>query len=162
MSSTAFAAPEQRTSALIKVTLPLPAGEWHGFAVETVWARPTESLGVVSLENTPFFAKGLSYLDLVEVAAGDSGDEIVLQRVVKKMGHSTYRVIPADAKSATFESFLAALTPLRCTYESAVFGNVGIYAIEVPDAEAARQLYTQLEAGELAGTFEFEEGDYNA
>jgi hypothetical protein len=148
------------TDDLIKIAIPLLPGEWHGFTVETVWARPTDQVGVVRLENSPFFAKGLSYRDLVQVVAGTLEDQLVFKQVVRKSGHCTYRVIPEDSSSGVFGAFLADLNQLGCTYESGSFGGTVLYAVDTTDAETARRLYPRLEAGEQAGEFVFEEGDF--
>lgn len=147
------------TSNMVKVTIPLPLGEWHGYLAETVWAsRCADAYNHLQLENVPFAAKGMSFGDILEVAAQDG--EVVFQRVVRKSGHSTYRVIPNSMDAPDFQTFLASLNQNRCSYETGTIGEDEVVAIDVECAEAASALYSRMEAGEAAGLFDFEEADY--
>lgn len=147
------------TSDMVKVTIPLPPGEWHGYLAETAWAsRCPDAYNHVQLENVPFVAKGMSFGDILEVAAQD--EEIVFQRVVRKSGHSTYRVIPSSMDAPNSQAFLASLNQAGCSYETGLIGGDELVAIDVECEAAVRALYPRLEAGEAAGLFDFEEGDY--
>jgi hypothetical protein len=59
---------DQSTSNLVKVAFELVASDWHGCPGEKMWAKPLVGLpGLISakLENSPFYVKGVSYLDVV-------------------------------------------------------------------------------------------------
>src|SRR4051794_38179269 len=60
--------------------------------VETLWATP---LGRhrYRLENSPFFAYGVSWLDVVEARPPATGEMPAFVRVVEKSGHRTIRII---------------------------------------------------------------------
>lgn len=72
---------------LVKVQLQGPDGE-----VETVWARP---LGdhLFELDNTPWYAYGLSWHDVIEARAQTPEGFPEFVRVARKSGHRTVRVI---------------------------------------------------------------------
>jgi hypothetical protein len=55
------------TEPLIKVRFELDISDWHGHASETLWAAPVpESEGRhFQIRNSPFFARGISNLDVV-------------------------------------------------------------------------------------------------
>jgi hypothetical protein len=48
----------------VKIAFPLDSQQWHGHSQERLWATPTER-GVIILNNSPFYADGVSYLDTV-------------------------------------------------------------------------------------------------
>lgn len=143
----------------IKVVIELPADAWHGYGSEALWARRSEGdPTLLFLDNIPFFAMGVSCGDLVEVAAVAS--EVVVQRIIKKHGHSTYRICPTDETAPGYLDFLASLDGLGCSFEGGKFNEACLIAIDASSPESAAALYPHLEAGEAAGLFDFEEGDY--
>jgi hypothetical protein len=83
--------------------------------VETLWATPMGP-GRYRLENSPFFAYRVSYLDVVE-AWPDEGGQLEFQRVVEKSRHRTVRVILEDVESPDAKPFLDALKQRGCSYE---------------------------------------------
>src|SRR5262245_35410021 len=64
----------------------------HANNVETLWATP---LGRhrFRLENSPFFAYCVSWLDVIEARPLTKGDIPTFVRVVRKSGHQTIRII---------------------------------------------------------------------
>lgn len=86
--------------------------------VETPWAI---ALGdnLYRVENTPFFAYRISAGDVVE-AMPEADGFLFVERVVKKSGHRTIRVIlpePADVEPGP--TLLAEIKRLGCKYEGA-------------------------------------------
>jgi hypothetical protein len=84
---------------------------------ETLWARSIES-NFYQLENSPFFAYGVSCGDVVEARIGN--DEVLEYfRCVRKSGNRTVRVIFQDFRSSdpVAEEFLTELRSLGCSYE---------------------------------------------
>lgn len=139
------------TKGMVKVVFPLDPGAWHGSLTESLWATPTGE-GRYRLENTPFYALGVSYMDTV-TAREDHGSW-VFTGVATRGGHSTYRVIPR----ATLEIVTTHWAPLHaagCTYEE---GARGLRAVDVPPQSDVSEVYRLLEAGEAAGVWYFEEG----
>lgn len=98
---------------MVKVRLRGPeAGD-----VETLWAVPVDT-NLYQLDNSPFFAYGVSWQDVIE--AKSSEDEILeYVRCVKKSGNRTLRVIFQDYRSIDppAEEVLRGLRDLGCSYE---------------------------------------------
>jgi hypothetical protein len=146
----------QLDAPIFKMTISLGDHAWHGFGTETVWVEGLPD-GTLRLRNTPFFAKGLSYLDVVDVKVED--EELLFSGVRQRSRHSTYRLILEE--STTDEQFAdrwTAFAALGCTYES--FGDLRLYAVDVPTTEAVKAVYLLLQAGEQAGLWDFEEGHF--
>ena len=59
--------------------------------VETLWVTPLGE-NRFRLENTPFYAYGLSYHDIVEATAQDDSPIWLYSRTIMKSGHRTIRV----------------------------------------------------------------------
>ena len=109
----------------VKVVLFGPDGE-----VETPWAN---ALGddLYELDNTPWFAYGVSWKDVIEARPPAPGEFPEFVRVVKKSGYRTLRVMldpPAD-QSAESMSILGRLHELGCTYEGM---NHRLISVDVP------------------------------
>jgi hypothetical protein len=109
---------------MVKVGLQAPGGEF-----ETMWATPVEA-GRYRLENSPFYAYRVSWLDVVEARPDETGLP-VLTRVVTKSGHRTVRVIliPGLDEMPERQRVLDDLIALGCSYEGY---NPRYFAIDVP------------------------------
>jgi hypothetical protein len=120
---------------LVKVQLQGPDGE-----VETLWARP---LGdhLFELDNTPWYAYGFSWHDVIEARAQTTEGFPEFVRVARKSGHRTVRVIlepPADV-SATSQAVLDGLRELGCSYEGANPQFIGVDIPPTVDLMTVRQ-----------------------
>ena len=98
--------------------------------IETLWATP---LGRhrYRLENSPFFAYGVSWLDVVEAKPPSRGEFPEFVRVTRKSGNRTIRIIfkpPAD-KSKQAMAVLERLVSMGCSYEGA---NPGYIVVNIP------------------------------
>ncbi|HEY2823362.1 MAG TPA: DUF4265 domain-containing protein [Candidatus Acidoferrum sp.] len=84
---------------------------------ETLWATPVES-NLYRLDNSPFFAYEVSWMDTVEAGPGGNG-ALEFVRCVKKSGNRTVRIIFQQYKSTDREAevVLQRLRDLGCTYE---------------------------------------------
>jgi len=143
---------------LFKLKLPLAGNTWHGFESETVWVQGLSNRTLM-LRNSPFFAKGLSNLDVVD--AKIENNELIFVGVLVKGGHSTYRVIPDNAISdVRFLEYWKKLAALGCTYESYSGINLKIYSVDVPPTSDVKAVYSILQAGEKNGIWDFEEGHF--
>lgn len=140
------------TSGLAKVTFHLEPGAWHGSATETVWAEPVAP-GQYRLRNVPFYAFDVSYGDVV--GTGDDTGRLVFGSVLRRGGHSTYRLLLKESLRDQFEAFWKPLADCGCTYEE---GHRPLLAVDVPAEADIFEVYRRLEAGELAGVWSFEEG----
>jgi hypothetical protein len=85
--------------------------------VETLWATPVD-VNLYQLDNSPFFAYGVSWQDVIEAhPAEDQFLEYV--RCVTKSGNRTLRVIFQDYRSddQAAREVLQGLKSLGCSYE---------------------------------------------
>ena len=112
---------------LVKVQLQGPDGE-----IETLWARPMGD-HLFELHNTPIYAYGVSWHDVIEARAHTPDGFPAFVRVAKKSGYRTVRVIleaPANV-SAAAQAVLDGLRKLGCSYEGA---NYRLIAVDIPPA----------------------------
>jgi Domain of unknown function (DUF4265) len=85
--------------------------------VETLWAVPVD-VDLYRLDNSPFFAYGVSWQDVIEAKPGE--DQVLeYVRCVKKSGNRTLRVIFQEYRSSdpAAEPVLQGLRELGCSYE---------------------------------------------
>jgi len=98
--------------------------------VETPWAT---SLGndLYRLENSPFYAYGVSWLDVVCAPHDPDEDRPVFTKVVEKGGHRTVRVIfdPPVEDGNTSQGVLDRLVAAGASYEGA---SRSYMAIDIP------------------------------
>lgn len=101
---------------------------WPPVSVESLWAELQDS-GIVKILNTPFFAKGLSYLDDISVEAQQSRDMLNFVEVVRHSGHSTIRAILLNSScQSAAEAAIEAAEGLGCALET----GGEFVAIDVP------------------------------
>jgi len=100
-----------------------------GEYVETLWAQPVGG-DRYRLDNSPFWAYGVSWLDVVEARPDETG-MLAMTRVVEKSGHRTVRVIlrPPCDESAESQRLLDDLVAMGCSYEGM---HPGYIAIDIP------------------------------
>lgn len=152
MAHSNHASPRSALGSPAKVTIPLEPNAWHGFETETVW---TERVGPGSyrLANVPFFAKGVSFGDVL--AARMLQHDLLYESVVQRGGHSTYRIVPAGGTDhPRFRLRWKALEALGCSYEFAG----AVVAVDVPPTTDVYQVYSLLESGAREGEWDFDEG----
>ncbi|MEM1245995.1 MAG: DUF4265 domain-containing protein [Acidobacteriota bacterium] len=103
----------------------------EGIELERLWARPVGP-DRYRLENTPIFAYGASYRDVVEAELADDATPVV-RRMLEKSGHRTLRLLfeeEIDPSKATPE-LLDRLAERGCCWE----GFSGrLVAIDIPAA----------------------------
>lgn len=137
---------------LVQVTFELDPSAWHGYATERLWAKVL-SPGRYQLENTPFYAKGVSFEDVV--AASADGPEWVFSGTLESQGHSTYRVfIKHGVDSPGFALRWRPLQELGCSFEQ----GGRLLAVDVPPRADIRTVYRLFEQGAADEIWDFEEG----
>jgi hypothetical protein len=102
-----------KTEGMVKVRLRGP----HAGDVETLWAVPVD-VNLYRLDNSPFFAYGVSWQDVIEARpALDQFLEYV--RCVRKSGNRTLRIIFQNYRSEDqpAKEILRELRNLGCSYE---------------------------------------------
>jgi Domain of unknown function (DUF4265) len=144
------------TRELVKVLFELDPADWHGESGENLWAKPlADTEEVFEIENSPFFAKGVSYLDLVRAVERDG--QYRFAGSVALSGHSTYRLIIGKHQEA-FETWWKRLHELNCSFESGDFQGQRLLAVDVPASTDIFAVYKILEEGKKREIWLFEEG----
>lgn len=139
-----------------KLYFRLPEGA--PYATESVWAE-YKTDDVLVVRNSPFYAKGISCYD--EVNFVDDEGLLYFHEVVKKNGHSTYRILQqTPVQRENFEANWRPLQELGCSYESKVDEGRALYSVDIPPEVNIRRAYDLLEQGEKEGVWVFEEADY--
>ena len=111
--------------------------------VETLWATPIDQ-HLYRLENSPFRAYGISWLDMVRAEADNDG-VLFFVSIAKKSGHRTIRVI-VEKDSNIVPTLLSQLKSLGCTCEGA-FSR--LIVINVPPEVELHQVADYLISTEL-------------
>jgi Domain of unknown function (DUF4265) len=129
----------------IKIRIVLPETDWHEFGSETLWAMPIGN-GHHVLQNSPFFAEDLSYLDTVYVELEDENDFPVFKFVVNRSGHSTYGLVIDESIDFTkFQEYILPIIDLGCSFE----GMQSVrFSLDVPATTNIYQVYDLLKRGE--------------
>lgn len=141
---------------LMKVFFAIDPNDWHGTSVESLWAKPivgTPDTLLVELQNSPFFARGVSYLDVIRIVEKEGLGEYA--STVREGGHSTYRIIREQGPD--FDIWWRKLSELGCTYESDLTRRQPLYSVDIPPDADIHAAYLVLEAGETARVWMFEE-----
>jgi hypothetical protein len=129
--------------------LPDDIAAWAPGSSERLWVAKTPVRLEVEVRNTPFYVKGVSYLDRVRVRIDHERRELVFDEFVAGAGHSTVRVILMEREVAATLTEL--LNEFGCTGE--IDAGERLWAIDVPpevdyDAVLA-ELVKLLEAGKI-------------
>lgn len=137
---------------------------WPPVATERLWATPLEG-NRFRIENIPFFAKGLSFGDIVtgpsdKVAADGS---ITFREVAERGGHSTYRVmVTGELGSDRHNAYHLLLSKLRDLGATTEIANARLFAIDVSPSVVCGAIYDVLALGAEEGIWDFEVGDYQS
>ena len=118
---------------------------------ESLWAYEVEP-GLYSVDNIPFFAKGVSSGDAI--SAEEYQGELRFKSVVRPSKNSVIRILvsdAADAKAAR-ETFHA----LGC--ESKQSHLAKLFAVEIPGTVSFEPVARLLAEGAESGRWEYEEG----
>jgi hypothetical protein len=141
---------ENTSKEMVKIIFNLEPDAWHGNVTESLWAERVGT-GRYRLKNTPFYAHGVSFEDIIFAEERDG--ELVFSRISTSAGHSTYRIMPTSPDRKGFEQYWNKIEELGCTYEEGP-----VLAIDVPPETDIYKVYRLLEEGEKAGVWHFEEG----
>jgi hypothetical protein len=113
------------------------------------------------LQNSPFFMRGIGYLDIVDTTPTEGDGFFEFKRVIERSGHSTYMLL-VDEHEPRFHKYWGALQALGCTYEwgSKKFsiGHRRFYSVDVPPLSDLNKVIEILERGESDGTWMYQEG----
>jgi len=144
------------TKTLKKIFFKLNAGEWHGNGTESVWAELI-SANRYRIRNTPFFAKGVSFEDIVFVY--EKGGDLLFESTSISAGHSTYRILlDKSISNNNYLKYWKPLEQLGCSYESTTIGEMLLLAVDVPSKLDIHHVYDLFDKGAKQGVWDFEEG----
>lgn len=147
---------DKNISKLTKVWFNLDP-DWHCNSTETLWAEHL-SRSEYRLKNSPFLKKGVSYGDIV--TANLVNGILVFDRVLRKSGNSTYRLLVDEKKKPKpFECYWLPLKIIGCSYEESANFALPMLAVNVPSDTNIFTAFSLLEKGEKCGVWDFEEGD---
>ena len=144
---------------LFKVRFELDPSDCHGTGSELLWAAPAADPGTFELQNSPFHATGVSYLDIVAARPAEDSSTFNFERVIRRSRHSTYMILlnPDDPAA---QACWRQLKEMGCSHESAQMGtSVGahtLYSVDVPPTADHAKVYDVLTAGELDRTWRFQ------
>lgn len=146
------------TSTLTKVLIPVEPADWHSVGSETLWATPVGP-SVYRLENSPFYAKGFSYLDIVVAEFVAAEGFPVVQCVLQASGRSTYTlwVIAGVDDNGMFAKYWQPIEDLGCTFEGA---HSKLLSVDVPSLADVSKALSLMQLGEDAGVWYFQEQNY--
>lgn len=136
---------------LEKVHIDLP-NHW-AIGGESLWATPLGS-DLYRIENVPFFAYGLNFLDVVLATADSDELKPEVRKVVEPSGHRTYRIIfNKEVGREKQVELLETLEKYEASYERADGINV---AIDIKPRGDHIAVYDQLDEYEQLGLLSFE------
>ncbi len=146
------------TTSMVKVLFRVGPEDWHSVGTETLWATPVGPCAY-RLENSPFYAKGFSYLDVVLAEFDATEGFPVAQRVLRSSGHSTYAlwVIEGIESSGEFAKFWGPIEQLGCSFEGA---DMQLLSVDVPASTDVVEVFRLMQLGEDSGVWYFQEQNY--
>ena len=121
---------------------------WPPYDTESLWADVDEPVEATLL-NSPFFAKGLSYLDKLEIDESGPNDVAKVLGVLAHSGHGTIRAILTTTKMMSqADSAIEEIERLGRTWES---DGGAVLAIDVPPKVRSQDVLTVLNAAQAKG-----------
>ncbi len=145
--------------ASVKIWFELDSSEWHCHGSETLWASPivASESRLFQIANSPFFVRGISYLDIVQATKTKNDQILDFVEVVQRGGHSTYMLLMQRRNS-----YWSMLKTMGCSYESMhvdlSMGRRLLFSVDVPPLAHVHEVYEILERGERDGVWVFQEG----
>jgi Domain of unknown function (DUF4265) len=149
----------------MKLRFLLDPEDWHGASAELLWIEPLwgGTMKVFRLMNSPFYARGVSYLDIVRAVPAPDGYGIDYAGIVEKSGHSTIWLLVPSGPPAGFNSCWLSLARLHCTYESSSEdtedGKQTLYSVDVPPETDIDAVLSIVEDGQANDVWIFQIGD---
>jgi len=142
---------DQYNGNLEKIYIDLP-NHW-AIGGESLWATPLGS-DLYRIENVPFFAYGLNFLDIVLATPDSDQLKPEIRRLVTPSGHKTYRIIfDKEISREKQVELLETLEKYEASYERADGKNV---AIDIKPSGNHIAVYDQLDEYEQTGFLSFE------
>ncbi|PHR01352.1 MAG: hypothetical protein COB29_14750 [Sulfitobacter sp.] len=133
----------------VKINFEIPIEGSEECEVESLWALPCGN--GYKLDNIPFYAKGVSFGDVVTVEK--IGDCLHMVELAESSGHSTVRLWFADIADVqvtrkTLESF-------GCSSE--ISDQPRLVAVDISPSVTYDNIRAYLDEGEINGKWDYEE-----
>lgn len=141
----------------VKIRFTLNPENQQGYEVENLWAEPLQD-GTFRILSSPFFVFGISFQDVVK--ATREADVLQFAGIVRRGGHSTYRVFLQEGHTihdSIFKQYWGPIFNQGATLENA---NDQFAAVDIPPGNDVSTIYRLLKEGEDANIWVFEEGHY--
>ena len=130
-----------------------------GTETESLWAEPRfrpDSRPTFLLQNSPFYVKGISFLDIVSAVPRQDGGGYDFREIVGRGGHSTFWLFQSKGNRG-FEAYWPRLEALGCSYEGSAQGPQQLYAVDVPETVNIQDVRAILQEGRNNGVWTIEE-----
>lgn len=128
-------------------TLGTQQTSWPPGEVETIWAE-WESDHRATILNIPLFAKGVSFLDSVNVIKSPDNPFLTVTSVARHSGHGTVRaILIADEGKGIAEQALDEIEALGCEFES----GDAVVGIDIPPGVSFEAVLSTLEVARASG-----------
>jgi hypothetical protein len=148
----------------VKIIFELDPEDWHGCPAESLWAELASGSdgSRFCLLNSPFYATGVSFLDVVEATPIDGSTRgYTFRDVVERSGHSTFMIL-AKPDEPRLNAYWKLLEQAGCSYESGTIdlgiGRRRLLSVDVPPAADLDTVCELLERGHHDKVWIFQEG----
>jgi len=136
---------------LVKVLVEIP-NHWAKSG-ESIWAKPLAS-DLYEIHNTPFYAYGLNYLDVVHAKSDDPKKKPVVTRLERRSGRRTLRVLFEDfVERSQRLLILKRLDQHGVTWEGSEYR---LFALDIPPDGNYQAVCDLLWAWEQDGLLQYE------
>lgn len=133
--------------------------DWPPVSVERLWGEKTAVKFQIKLINVPFFARGVSYGDLIQVRPDHDRRELVFEKFTAESGHFTVRIV--IMKFDAMEDVQSSVRRLGCSWEKAdQFAS--LLAVDIPPSVNYRPVRAWLSACARAEKVEFQESSISS
>jgi hypothetical protein len=154
----------QMTENHIKIRLLLDPTDWHGCSSERVWAEVLwgGTKKIFRLLNSPFYARGISHLDVVDALPAADGFGLDYAGTIQKSGNSNIWLLVPSPPPPEFDQYWSLLQRSGCTYESTSKdtedGRKTLYAVDVPAEADIDRVLSVIEQGQARGVWIYQIG----
>lgn len=145
------------TEELVKVVFDLPEPDM-GVSGESLWAAPVGE-NLYELRNSPWHARNVNWLDVVEALPESEDQWPKFTRVHKRSGHKTIHIYILDAGQNRRQEILDDCNRLGSTYECA---DEKMYALDFGPGKDMMPAIEYLESSKDQGLLDWRINDYDS
>lgn len=133
----------------IKVLIEIGSEDENTVEIESIWAKKTKN--GYYLDNIPFYAYGLAYMDIIEVE--DLNGCYYFRGLLKASGHSTIRILFSDIN--TIKNTIVELEKLGCSCE--ISDVKRLISVDIPKTIKYKTIKSFLDKGVENDKWAYEE-----